>query len=54
MATINVEEEEYLQEIEENLQRLTMGILEISIDGLPRRYQRHTIGVFGHFRMLIH
>ena len=41
----NVEAEEDLQEMEYNLQRLIVGVPEISIDELPRRYQSHTVGV---------
>ena len=35
----NIEAEYELQEIEENLQRLIVGVPNISIDHDPRRYQ---------------
>ena len=38
----NMEAMEELQEVEDNLQRLTDGTLDISIDDLPKHYQRHT------------
>ena len=39
------EDEEDLRDIEENLQHLTMGIPDMTIDEVPRRYQCHIIGV---------
>ena len=41
----NVEAKEELQEIEDNLQRLTIGVLDISIDDLPRCYPSYYRGV---------
>ena len=41
------EVDEELDKMEENIQRLTMGILDISIDDLPRLYQCQTTGVSG-------
>ena len=41
-------------ELEENLERLTLEILNASIDGLPLRYQRPTVGVSGRFSRLLH
>ena len=41
-------------EIEEKLERLTLDILDASIDDLPLRYQRPTAGVLGHFSILLH
>ena len=49
----NVEAEEELQEIEENIHGSTEGVPDISIDDLPRHYQRHAIGVLGHFGRLL-
>ena len=49
----NAEEEEELKEIEYNLQRLTNGILDISIDDLRRHYQCHSAGVSGNFERLL-
>ena len=39
------EAEEELGDLEENLQHLTVGILDVAIDKVPRHYQRHTVGV---------
>jgi hypothetical protein len=33
------------EDIEQNLEGLTMDILEASIDDIPRRYQHHTVGI---------
>ena len=40
-------------ELEENLESLTLDILNASIDDLPLRYQRPTVRVPGHFRRLL-
>ena len=40
------------RELEENLERLTLDILDASINNLPLRYQRPTAGVPGHFSRL--
>ena len=40
-------------ELEENLERLTLDILDASIDDLLLRYQRPTAGVPGHFKRLL-
>ena len=37
------------KELEENLERLTLDILDTDIDGLSMRYQRSTVGVLGRF-----
>ena len=50
----NVEVEEEIQDIEDNLQRLIDGVLDLSIDDLPNPYQRHTIGVSRCFGRLLH
>ena len=42
-----------LGDLEENLQRLTVGIHDVTIDDLPRRYQCHTIGVSRWFVKLL-
>jgi hypothetical protein len=34
-----------IKEIEHNLEGLTMDILDIIVDELPRRYQCHTVGI---------
>ena len=41
------------EELEENLERLTLDIPDASIDDLPLRYQRPTARVLGHFRRLL-
>ena len=42
------------KELEENLERLTLEILDSSIDDLPLRYQRPTVGVLSWFIKLLH
>ena len=42
-----------LMELEENLDRVTLDILDAAIDDLPRRFQRHTMGVLGRFSRLL-
>ena len=41
-------------ELEENLESLTLDIPDASIDDLPLRYQRPTVGVPGRFSRLLH
>ena len=41
------------RELEENLERLTLDIPDTSIDDLPLRYQRPTVGVLGRFSRLL-
>ena len=41
------------RELEENLERLTLDIPDASIDDLPLRYQRPTMGVLGRFSRLL-
>ena len=53
MMVYHSEAEEELRYIEENLQRLTVGILDVSTDDLPRRYQSQTAGVLGRFAKLL-
>ena len=36
--------------IENNLSRLTLDVLDSTMDDLPRRYQRHTMGVSEYFK----
>ena len=43
-----------LTKLEENLDRLTLDILDDVIDDLPRRFQRCTAGVSGCFSHLLH
>jgi hypothetical protein len=39
--------------IEQNLEGLTTDIPDISIEEIPRRYQRHTVGVSGSLSRLL-
>ena len=41
------------EELEENLERLTLDILDAAIDDLQIRYQRSTTGVLGRFSRLL-
>ena len=41
-------------DLKENLERLTLDILDADIDDLPMRYQRSTTGVLGRFSRLLH
>ena len=41
-------------ELEEKLERLILDILDASIDELPLRYQRPTVGVPGRFSRMLH
>ena len=41
-------------ELEENLKKLTLDILDADIDDLPMRYQGSTVGVPGRFSRLLH
>ena len=41
-------------ELEDNLERLNLDILDASIDDLLLRYQRLIAGVTGHFSILLH
>ena len=52
MAYLSKAKEE-LRDLEENLQQLTVDILDITIDEVPRNYQRHTIGVSRWFSILL-
>ena len=54
MMVYHSEADEDLGDLEENLQRLTVGIPDVITDDLPRHYQCHTIGVYGQFAMLLH
>ena len=47
------EAEEELGDIEENLQQLTMDILDMITNEVPMRYQCHTTGVSGRFSRLL-
>jgi hypothetical protein len=45
---------EDLEEIEQNLEGLTMNIPEIMVDELPRCYQCHTVGLSASIGRLFH
>ena len=45
--------DDVIRDLEENLKRLTLDILDASIDDLPMRYQRFTAGVPGCFSRLL-
>jgi hypothetical protein len=45
---------EDLEEIEHNLEGLTMDIPDITVDELPRRYQCHTVGISTSIGRLLH
>ena len=53
MVVYHSEANEELGDIEENLQHLTVGILDMTTDEVPRRYQRHTAGVSGRFSSIL-
>ena len=42
-----------ITELEENLDQLTLDILDVVIDDLPKRFQRHTVGLLGRFSRLL-
>ena len=46
--------EEELGYVEENLQHLVMGILDVATNKVPRRYQRHTMGDFERVSRILH
>jgi hypothetical protein len=45
---------EDLEEIEKNLEGLTMNIPNITVDELPRCYQCHTVGVLASIGLQLH
>ena len=53
MVIYCTKEDEDIDEMEENLQCLTMGIPDVTTDKVPRRYQRHTTGISGRFSRLL-
>ena len=54
MMVYHSEYEEELEDLEENLQNLTVGIPNMTTYEVPRRYQCHTTGVSGRFSRLLH
>ena len=46
--------DDVIGELEENLERLILDIPNASINCLPLRYQRATVGVPGRFSRLLH
>ena len=53
MILYRFEADEELKDLEENLQRLTVGIPDVTTNEVPRNYQCHTAGVFGRFSRLL-
>ena len=53
MMIYHSEADEELGDLEENLQRLTVGIPNMTNNEVPRNYQCHTAGVFGRFSRLL-
>ena len=47
------QDDDVMGELEENLERLTLDIPDVSIDDLPLRYQRSTTGVPSRFSRLL-
>ena len=47
MMLYRFEADEELGDLEENLQHLTVGILDVNTDEVRRRYQCYTAGVSG-------
>jgi hypothetical protein len=43
-----------LEVIEQNLEGLTMNILDATVDEIPRHYQYHTVGVSASIGRLLH
>lgn len=54
VATTNLEAVYILTELEQNLESLTLDILDAGMDDIPLRYQRHAVGVPGPLRRLLH
>ena len=48
------EEVDAIKEIEHNLEGLTMDIPDITVDELPRCYQRHTVGISASIGRMFH
>ena len=46
--------DDFTGELEENMERLNLDIPDASIDDLPMRYQRPTVGVPSRFSRLLH
>ena len=53
MMVYHSKAEEELRDLEEKLQHLTVGILDVAIERVPRRYQCHTVGVSEQFAKLL-
>ena len=53
MVAYLFKEDEELGDLEENLQHLTVGILDVATDDLPRCYQHHTVEISGQFSKLL-
>jgi hypothetical protein len=53
MVAHNHETKEELEDIEHNLEGLTMGIPDVQIDDLLNQYQWNTTGVYRHIAHLL-
>ena len=54
MMLYSFEADEELEDLEENLQCLTVGIPDVTTGKVPRRYQCHTAGVSGRLSRILH
>ena len=54
MMVYRSEDEEELGDLEENLQHLTVGILDVATERVPRRYHHHTVGISEWFAKIIY
>ena len=53
MMVYRSEVDEEVGDLEENLERLTVGIPNMTTDEVPRHYHRHTTSVSGRFSRLL-
>ena len=53
MVVHRSKEDEELGDLGETLQRLTIGIPNVTTNDLPRRYQCHIVGVSGRFAKIL-
>ena len=54
MMLYHSEADEELEDLEENLRCLIVGIPDVTTDKVPRRYQRHTTGISEQFSRLLY
>ena len=53
MMAYRSKEDDELGDMNENLQRFSVGIPDVTTDDLPKHYQCHTTGVLGQFARLL-